>query len=358
MVDFLSNSWQERIREAGADDDRPYLKYAALLEAKSDPRGEYIRVCCSLESGRDYFNGGIPLTDVRREELERRDETLFLTHSAEWDRPFKEMGVTPLYDRGVVSGVTSSAKNLLRQVTAPARMWIGEEPLLGQLLREHPSIRDVTVTDVTDDEAKALAKLPSLVDVQSLSFQEGCLSAKGVSALGNAPCLRHLKHLAFDNNSIGPFINDGRDDDPMLRLGLSKLRGLRTLTISNNAIDDGQVAILARSPVVMNLEVLALENNRISDAGVTALAKSPQLKELTGLHLSGNAVGEQGASVLADSAAFRRLEWVKLKGNPITVETLEKVNQSLEDRRTLREQQETIIKDSLAKAKALGLPSK
>jgi uncharacterized protein (TIGR02996 family) len=95
------------------------------------------------------------------------------------------------------------------------------------------------------------------------------------------------------------------------------LRGLTALDLSDNALGDEGVRLLAECPHLAALTELGLDHDNIADEGAGLLAASPHLGRLTDLSLWGNHIGSAGAWALAGSVPLGRLERLTLMQNPV-----------------------------------------
>jgi uncharacterized protein (TIGR02996 family) len=97
------------------------------------------------------------------------------------------------------------------------------------------------------------------------------------------------------------------------------LRRLRSLNLSTQGLESGDVRALVVSKHLTGLISLNLSGNRIGDGGIRALANSPLLGQLERLNLRNNDIGANGLRVLAralealaDSPDGLRLQWLEL----------------------------------------------
>src|SRR6266545_2028012 len=93
--------------------------FADWLEERCDPRGELIRVQCSLAA--------LPEGDERRAELEIRQRTLLAQHETEWAGPLRDLVLSWQFRNGFVEQVT---------VDTPVFLERGEEILQLAPVRE------------------------------------------------------------------------------------------------------------------------------------------------------------------------------------------------------------------------------
>lgn len=119
--------------------------------------------------------------------------------------------------------------------------------------------------------------------------------------------------LDLTNKRIG-------DDGLQAVARLPSLINRETLILSGNDIGDEGVKALADSANVVNLTKLVLWDNRITDEGVRAITTSPNFANLTTLDLGRNNIGDEGAVALAESAYMRNLSALILVSNHITDE--------------------------------------
>jgi Leucine-rich repeat (LRR) protein len=92
---------------------------------------------------------------------------------------------------------------------------------------------------------------------------------------------------------------------------LAGIDNLRSLTLRENAVDDGGVAVVGDCNSLVSLD---LSGNQIGEAGCRAIAR---LNNLTSLDLTGCQIGDEGALELAGFASFGKLEKLNVTGNRI-----------------------------------------
>jgi uncharacterized protein (TIGR02996 family) len=147
-----------------------------------------------------------------------------------------------------------------------SRNWMDGEGL--QALVESATWPRVTNLDLggnrLGDTAGALATAPFLATLVELSLQFNWLGDDAVQALARSPHLGRLRALYLDRNHVG--------DPGVAALASARwLRGLKTLTLSNQMSDVGALA-LARSPHLEGIESLVVsDNHRIGEQGCAAL---------------------------------------------------------------------------------------
>jgi hypothetical protein len=151
-----------------------------------------------------------------------------------------------------------------------------------------PSLRELNCLHVRlggPGDGEALAALPGLSRLRSLSLDCCYLPAEGTLALIRSPHLRGVVRLGLWNDHVG-------DDGVRALVEAPWLAGLRELNLNHDGLTDAAAVALANCPALSRLRVLELNyNNGITDAGAAALADSPHLGRLLRLGLDGARCG-------------------------------------------------------------------
>jgi uncharacterized protein (TIGR02996 family) len=136
--------------------------------------------------------------------------------------------------------------------------------------------------------------------LDTLILNQNYLRQEGLRVLLDWPSLRHIRRLGLFHNvfcttGMGPIdemIRQSPNLEALLDLDISDsidpaslpalthsatLRGLQSLNLSWNKLDDSSCALLARSPYLTKLQNLDLTGNQITASGVEALINSPGL---------------------------------------------------------------------------------
>jgi uncharacterized protein (TIGR02996 family) len=221
-------------------DSQIRLEFAAWLDERCDPLGEFIRVQCRLAKS---ASSGDCLV-----ELERREQELRAEFEREWLGALGGMVDWADFRGGFVEEVALSASAFLEY---------------GDELFQKAPIQEVHLHHVRD-RLEGLAASPNLARVRFLDLSSNPLRDTGVAFLARCP----------------------------------NLSGLSGLNLGSVSMGDAGAKALATSPHLGRLSELYLTNNRISNAGGRALAASPGLKGLTTLHLAFNAIGHDGEELL------------------------------------------------------------
>jgi uncharacterized protein (TIGR02996 family) len=200
---------------AEPDEDAPRLVYADWLEERGDPRGEFIRLQCTLAAREP------------RRDLAARADALREEHEDEWVGPIRGLAQGWKFRRGFIEDVT---------VAGPTFLVCDEE-----LFRLAP-IRHLRLTD-------AVRHLPSL----TLS-----------------PALAGLRALDLSHNRFGC-------PGAQVVAGSSYLGSLTALQLRSTGLEAAGVAALAESLTLARLTLLDLSGNSIGVEGLRALARSPYL---------------------------------------------------------------------------------
>jgi|KBSSwiStaDraftv2_1062776.scaffolds.fasta_scaffold393113_2 uncharacterized protein (TIGR02996 family) len=161
--------------------DESRKQVAALLEARGDPRGEFIRVQMKLLDG--YVRERLP-DDFGA--LVDRETKLLAEHGDEWSREVKPLVDRLHFDRGFVDEVSLSADAFLDRAEA--------------IYRVAPVIH-LNLTGVKG-RAKELFASPHLGRIRALNLAENDLGDEGVAELAGSPHLGKLRWLSLRRNGI------------------------------------------------------------------------------------------------------------------------------------------------------------
>lgn len=332
------------------EDDAARLAYADWLDEQGDPRGEFIRVECSLATLEED-------TPPYKKLDQRRDE-LLKEHGKEWKGRFGKLGIGCSFRRGLVDSAEMSVKQFLqhgeklldqgpltclklkpfdRRTRQEQFAQLAASPLLARLrqlylsqneiddremaiLAGSPYVKNLRklwllINNVGAKGLKALAASPHLANLTSLGLMQNPLGAAGAAALAASQTIQHLEDLHLSYTRIG-------DAGIEALAGSSVVANLKSLSVcssyndrSNTAITSRGVAALANSPHFSKLESLRLDDNPIGDAGASALAKARCLKNLKDLSLDRCGITHVGAAALASSKGLASLVQLSLGGS-------------------------------------------
>lgn len=298
------------------DDDAPRLRYAEQLERQGDPRGEFIRLQCSLAR--------LPADDSHRAHVKARAQELLTAHEQEWVAPLRPLVLAWKFRHGFVERVTVTADTFLKAGDTLFRLTPlrqvefchADERVAAVAASSHLARLtwlDFNNNGMGDADAEALAASPYVARLTELRLNCNEIGDAGVAALARSPHLGRLRALNLATNLIGP--------EGVQALAASELlSGLEVLDLSNNLIGDAGVEALAASPRSVRLRELHLSHNGIGSSAVEALIASLQLDGLRHLDLSCNHIGTVGADALAQAPRFPALDVLDLRKNHLSEE--------------------------------------
>jgi uncharacterized protein (TIGR02996 family) len=163
-------------------------------------------------------------------------------------------------------------------------------------------VRNVTLDDAWE-EMDRLAASPHLARLRTLTLDENSLSDGDVHRLADSPHLANLTRLDLRSNRFRVAAVEALAASP-------HLARLSSLDLGDNEINSAGADALSRSPFLNHLEELSLEMGNVGQAGVEALAFGEGLPALTMLDLSVNPVGSRGVRALLYGASAAR--WHRL----------------------------------------------
>lgn len=307
------------------EDDATRFAYADWLDEQGDPRGEFIRVECSLEELKEDTPQHKKLTKHRGELLEE--------HGKEWKGLFGKLGIDCSFRRGFITSAEMSVKQFLQH----GEKLMGQGPLTRLELK--PFDRRTR-----QDQFTQLAADPLLVRLRQLRLSQNEINDSEIAILANSPYLKNLRELWLLINNVGakglkalassPHLANltslGLAQNPVHAAGAAALAASKTihqlqdLDLCYTSIGDAGVEALAGSSVVANLKILSVSGSNddgeraISARGVATLANSTHLGNLESLRLDGNRIGDAGAIALAKSRCLKNLNALSLDSCGIT----------------------------------------
>ena len=283
------------------DSAEPYLAYAAWLNAKGDPFGEFIRLSIQIEK--------LPEDDDNRDRLEDRREDLLEKHGPKWVRSLTELGLFPgesweneddfdpgwwAGDRGVIEELEIPAETLVFRAD-PARLFHAAPFLHGLSVSDTA----LTVADFTD--------IPQTEQLENLNLAVGAGTEDDYRRFAESPHFGGLRGLTLSGYGFGPAV-------AAILAQASWLPGMRELDIGANAVGDDGATAFAASANLANLTALNLSANELTDRGLQALAAAPHLARLKILYLYHNAFTAEGLRALHKAAFAPTLNVLDIAG--------------------------------------------
>jgi uncharacterized protein (TIGR02996 family) len=238
----MSDDGYRREVLARPEDDAPRVAYAAALERRGDPRGEFIRI--QLELARQVKASAPAGADVGLSEyvaLLRRSQELESAHGEAWRAGLPEYVTKPRFERGFIESAQVDARAF---VDDPQALFAAA-PILTLHLKESRAVM------------APLALTSQLQQLVGMSFWRNKLTDHDVIVLSQSGHLARLKWLDLRRNQIG---TDGVE---ALFIS-SKLPGLRWVGLAFNkapdpadvpgGVDDDRILDYDQSPYGKELE--------------------------------------------------------------------------------------------------------
>jgi uncharacterized protein (TIGR02996 family) len=274
---------------ASPDEDTPRLVYADWLEQQGDrDRAEFIRL--QIAAAR------LSPQDPQRGPLSAAAAALLQAHQAEWEQlPPEVAGVVRVgsFERGLPVWARCRITDFAEYV-APKfpHVWLVAPITQLELSDSNAATWDADFTEswIPVKNYAALAKMPELVHVRSLSVAECAIRGKHLKPLLASPHLTNLRELHLSSNRLG-------DAGTRVVAESPRVAGLTHLDLSESGVGDQGAEALAGAPHLSNLKTLLLRVNRIAAEGGRALANSPHLANLERLDLGGNRLGAAEAEL-------------------------------------------------------------
>lgn len=170
---------------------------------------------------------------------------------------------------------------------------------MGQLME-----LNIIKNSVDDD---SVLDLLNRTNLRLVHLSDDCISFIGARALAKAPHLsaqiklkwsRRWLDLATGREFLDAFNN-------ACKVGVFNDESI--LFLSDQAIGDEGVKLIASQPCLANIVELYLDWNSISNEGLTALANSPYMSKIKKLSIAGNSIGEAGVKIITASKQMTQL---------------------------------------------------
>jgi uncharacterized protein (TIGR02996 family) len=256
--------------------DLPRQVFADALQARNDPRGEFVMLELALAG---------PLAIRKRDQMKARRDELFERHSRTWfptELEYRTRG-------GFITAICGA----FGKISAEAARLFATQPIV-----------EASITHV---DAGKLAKAPWLRHIRELSVR-GAFGDKGFATLVAAANVQQVTSLNVTATGLGK--------QALAALG-AHLANCRTLVLTANLVGDEGAAQLAEWPHLGRVETLYLSGCSLSVTGVTKLLGA-NLASLAKLTLSKNRLDNTIGLAIAKAAPnLPRLEVLELLGNKL-----------------------------------------
>jgi uncharacterized protein (TIGR02996 family) len=283
----------ERLRDLVLSSPRdPAVRsvYADALIQEGDPRGTFIMLQSHLD---------MPIPPDKREEAKRQADELLQANRERWLAPARWAEVR--FKGGFIHAIRARAAEFLAKGSA----LLAAEPVL-----------EVTLTNTTADDMKALADLPALAKISDLKLQ-GSFADPSAATLAKSPHLGSLTSLNLKGASLGR----------AFAASVASLRSLELLCVTGMSMGDPAIEVFVAA-AYPTLGRLYLARNELTDEGVIALAKARGLSALRMLCLGGNEISDEGVTALAGAKGLGNLVTLELNATGVTDEGLEAIAKS------------------------------
>jgi uncharacterized protein (TIGR02996 family) len=313
----------ERVLARRASDE-PRLEYAARLEQRGDPRGEFIRLQCE--------RARLPPDNPQFEAVRARERELLGLHESSWSAPISDWAKNWHFERGFIQGIAIDVHAFVEHMDelfthAPISTvkLLGEAPVAGwaQGRWDRERLRNIHYLDLSAfevDSAIVCQMLSSthLAPVGFISFSDLNCNVETAEALAAAGHLERIESLFF----LGHIDADMRGRPIELLAGSAQLRSLKSIDLRETNLGPDDMQALANSPFINGLEQLDLGDglysaNTIGAKGMQAIAGSANFAHLNRLHADFNGVGDAGMKALAASKHVTNLRHLDLVSNGI-----------------------------------------
>jgi uncharacterized protein (TIGR02996 family) len=169
---------------------------------------------------------------------------------------------------------------------------------------------DLSITLSRSNDLIGLVESNLVVNLTELRLRHCNIEAEGWRRLTRSSSLSGLQVLDANASHPGPGAVSVLLEAPWLA-------NLRRLDLGN-AVDDGQMQLLAQAKALGQLTVLELPYSRIGDRGARALRNSPHLTNLVHVDLSQNNLGEAAVLRLVEAPVLAGVVYLDVSGNQIS----------------------------------------
>jgi hypothetical protein len=294
------------------DDDAPRLEYAGAV---GGARGRLIEVQCALaRAGR---------RDPRRAAWRDEEARLLEEHAAEWGAATLDaLGARATrFRRGFPEHVELDAAAFLENGMGFVGSLVRSVRLVGvggrlEEILESPFVvlvreLDLSAAGLHNLDVERIAAAERLRGLRTLDLGGNDIDDRGVERLAASP------HLALAGLGLA---GDVVSDEGVRALpGSPALGALRELDLARVPFGDGFGILVREAGVValagLPLRRLVLAGNPIGDAGAAALGRG--FEELRELELAGCGLGPSAAWSLAAAPPLAQLDLLDLSGNPL-----------------------------------------
>jgi len=287
---------------ANPDDDAPRLAYADYLEGHGEPeRAEFIRIQVELAQLTPWD---------RKTKLNRfRERLLLLRHGEEWRAELPELGGVEWgkFERGFVTEVVLES---LKVLTERFDVICAAAPITG-----------IQVNSLDGITAKPPEPHRWL---RSLRLGVACAGPGVVAQIINSHWVGTLTRLEVSSIVLAT--------DLAIIAGSNRLTQLQELLLPVGSTSDAGLASLAKSEHLANLRVLKLPpanlgtiatDPPVTIAGIRSLAATQTLTNITTLDLGNQRFTDDGVRAILTSPAFAKLETVSFAGSALTARAFE-----------------------------------
>lgn len=265
---------------AHPEDDVPRLVYADWLDDHDQPeRAEFIRVQCE--------RAGLGRVGPKVARLELRAQELLDAHASDWLEPLGLVRDEARFERGFVAEVKLPPPEFLDRAA--------------DLMRRAP-ITSLRLDGLRSaDGLETLAHCDALARLATLKIEYSPLALSSFLPLLQSDYLHNLRALR-----LGSMTFEGESLAEVFAAGC--FPALRRLDLGYSDLDSGIAEILAKNPLLGQLESLRLDGNNIYNNGTRLLAASPYLGRLRHLGIAFSETTYVGLRELLESTALGRLE--------------------------------------------------
>lgn len=287
---------------AAPDDDAARLAYADFLDEHGEPeRAEFIRLQIDLAH--------LPAWDRKAKLLRFRERLLLLRHGEEWRAQLPELGGVEWgkFERGFVSEVILES---LKVLTKRFDALCAASPITGIQLN---SLDGFT------------SKPPEPHHwLRSLRLGVACKEPGAVTQIATSHWVTTLTRFEVACTVLA--------SDLAVIAGSARLAQLQELHLTHGSSSDVGLAALAKSEHLANLRVLRLPpanlgtfatDPPITVAGIKSLAATQTLTNLTSLDLGNQRFTDDGVRAILTSPSLAKLETVSFAGSALTARAFE-----------------------------------
>lgn len=244
----------------------------------------------------------VSLSEAHRTLTDERGECLDITRCLQLDQDLPSKSFQPLAEWLAQSDITH-LQNTPKQISPSFLLDVLRTMPLGSFVS-----LSLDAIPLGDKTLGALARIPKMSQLQSLSLRHCSIREAGMLELTRSPYL-NLRSLALKKVGSGRHRLSELFRSPLVH-------DIETLRLEGDKIETKAITALCQTSQCNNLVSLTCCDSQLGDREARLLANANNLPSLVYLDLSRNNISSIGMAALSDSPQFANLHELRLDGNP------------------------------------------